>query len=181
MHAAVFTVVCIAAGTAQAEEGWTYYGGSGAGTNYSPLARIDRGNVGRLEVAWIYRTGEIERRGAALAGKQSFENQPILFEGSLIVCTPLGRLVALDPQSGAERWVFDPNPPAPQGVILPKCRGVTAWTDPRASEGETCARRVFYGKWDFKVHPAGRARISAAAVRWCSIPVSRSRLRVRCR
>src|SRR2546428_8873114 len=38
---------------------WPSYGNDVGGTRYSPLAQIDRGNVGRLRVAWTYRTGEV--------------------------------------------------------------------------------------------------------------------------
>ena len=37
---------------------WPAYGNDAGGTRYSPLAQIDRGNVGRLRVAWTYRTGD---------------------------------------------------------------------------------------------------------------------------
>jgi glucose dehydrogenase len=46
-------------------QGWPAYGGDPHGTRYSKLERINRGNVAHLEVAWTYRTGEIERRGDA--------------------------------------------------------------------------------------------------------------------
>jgi len=38
---------------------WPSYGNDVGGTRYSPLAQIDRGNVGRLRVAWTYRTREV--------------------------------------------------------------------------------------------------------------------------
>ena len=41
---------------------WPHYGGSTAGTRYTALDQINRGNVHDLEVAWIYRTGEMARR-----------------------------------------------------------------------------------------------------------------------
>src|SRR4030095_4525587 len=106
--------------------GWSHYGGTPGASRYSSLAQINRGNVRDLEVAWTYRTGEIERRGGLPAGRQSFEATPLLVNDKLIVCTPFGRVIALDPVTGRERWVFDPNPageikPAPP---MPQCRGV---------------------------------------------------------
>ena len=39
---------------------WRFYGGDAGGTRYSPLKQIDRRNVGRLQRAWVYHTGELE-------------------------------------------------------------------------------------------------------------------------
>lgn len=116
------------------------------------LAEIDRTNVHRLGIAWTYRTGEIERRGPALSDKQSFESTPILVDGMLVLCTPFGRLVALDPVRGAERWTFEPNERIePRDAVLPKCRGVATWLDPAAEPSKPCRRRIIYGTWDFRV------------------------------
>ncbi|MGH6914862.1 MAG: hypothetical protein ACREH3_14290, partial [Geminicoccales bacterium] len=38
---------------------WGAYGGDPGGTRYSSLAQIDRANVGALELAWSYHTGEL--------------------------------------------------------------------------------------------------------------------------
>jgi len=129
--------------------GWPQYGGTAGGSHYSSLAQIDRGNVGTLELAWTYRTGEIKRRGEVLGKSASFQDTPILAAGSLIVCTPFARLIALDPATGAERWVFDPNrSPHPADARWPKCRGVAQWRDRTAPDDAVCARRILYGSWD---------------------------------
>jgi quinoprotein glucose dehydrogenase len=132
--------------------GWAHYGGTKGGSHYSSVAQIDRGNVSQLEVAWTYRTGEIERRGESLGKAASFQNTPTLVDGSLIVCTPFGRLIALDPATGTERWTFEPNAEAqPAAARWPKCRGVSQWTDPEAAAGSACAERIVYGIWDRRV------------------------------
>jgi len=46
-----------APGQAKQEVGWPAYGADEAGTRYSPAKQIDRSNVDKLKVAWIYRTG----------------------------------------------------------------------------------------------------------------------------
>jgi len=144
--------LCVVGSLPLAAQQWSYYGATQAGQRYSALEQINRDNVAALEVAWVYRTGELERLGEAFAAEQSFENTPILVDGQLIVCTPLGRLVALDPATGAERWVFDPNSyPLPADLRFPKCRGVTPWTDPAAPEQAPCRQRLLYGNWQFKI------------------------------
>ncbi|MCC7410579.1 MAG: pyrroloquinoline quinone-dependent dehydrogenase [Gammaproteobacteria bacterium] len=132
---------------------WSWYGATQAGLRHSALAQIDRANVTELEVAWTYRTGELERRGEQLGRAASFENTPTLVDGSLVVCTPFGRVIALDPVSGRERWVFDPNPePRPAQAKLPKCRGVAHALDETLPEGAACRHRIIYGNWDFAVY-----------------------------
>ncbi|MBM5812574.1 MAG: pyrroloquinoline quinone-dependent dehydrogenase [Gammaproteobacteria bacterium] len=124
------------------------------GVRYSPLAQIHRGNVEQLELAWTYRTGELERRGVTLSRMQAFENSPALIAGSLVVCTPVGRLVALDPATGRERWVFEPpaEAQAPGGGFMPRCRGVAEWTDRTAAAGQHCRQRIVWGTWKFRVY-----------------------------
>jgi quinoprotein glucose dehydrogenase len=72
---------------------WPNYGNDAGGTRYSPLAQIDRGNVGRLRVAWTYRTGEIAGTSSHIA----FEATPIVVDGTLYLSTPFGRVIALEP------------------------------------------------------------------------------------
>jgi quinoprotein glucose dehydrogenase len=137
--------------TAQDAARWSYFAGDPGSSQYSPLAQITRENVQRLEVAWTYRTGEAERRGADLA-RSSFSNTPVLAGDSLIVCTPWARVIALDPASGEERWAFDPDmkldqPPEHRYI----CRGVAVWRDPQAAAGAACEERIVYGANDRRI------------------------------
>ena len=62
-----------------------------------------------------------------------------------MICTPFDRVIALDPEKGTERWVFEPHiriggyatPGDPQGLKnapYANCRGVAYWAD-RAGAG----------------------------------------------
>ena len=150
----LFCVVALWLGVAQAgDSGWMYFGGTQSGTRYSTLDQINRANVKDLEVAWTYRTGELDRLGPKRSREQSFENTPIQLDDLLIVCTPTACVIALDTASGAERWVFDPNSyPLPQDVHYPKCRGVSHWLDPNAAAGDPCRRRILFGTWAFRIY-----------------------------
>ncbi len=149
-----FCVFCLLAVAVEATaQEWSYYGATQSGTRYSALKQIDRSNVEDLEVAWIYRTGELSRFTATQVKQQSFENTPILLDGSLLVCTPTGRVAALNPANGREKWVFDPNHyPLPADIHFPKCRGVSHWLDPVAADNALCKHRILYGTWEFKVY-----------------------------
>jgi len=141
--------------------GWASYGADPGGTRYSPLAQIDRTNVTQLEVAWTYRTGDAthedgsegtpEGCGRCHRGASKFEATPILAAGRLYLSTPLNRVIALDPTSGAEVWRHDPKIDLDiernEGFVS---RGVAFWEDagdPRA----TCGRRIFFGTVDARL------------------------------
>jgi quinoprotein glucose dehydrogenase len=83
------------------------YGNDPGGTRYSRLAQIDRTNVTQRRVAWTYRTGEAG--GAPPYGHIAFEATPLMVEGTLFLSTPYNRVIALDPETGAERWTGDPK------------------------------------------------------------------------
>src|SRR5256886_16763195 len=86
---------------------WPAYGHDPQGTRYSPAAAIDRGNVARLAPAWTYRTGET-RAAFKTTKPTAFEATPLAVDGVKYVGTPLGRVIALDPATGRQRWGFDP-------------------------------------------------------------------------
>src|SRR4029079_6017979 len=129
-----------APGLSQAFGEWTAYGHDAQGTRYSPLTQIDRGNVGRLTVAWTYRTGEVD---AATKQALKFEATPLMVDGTLYLSTPLGKVVALDPETGRERWTFQARVRADASFGDFANRGVSTWLDPRAAASARCRRRIF--------------------------------------
>jgi len=146
---------CFLLGTANGAEnadkygGWAYYGGTQDGIRYSSVDQLTRENVSDLEIAWIYRTGETERRGQDLITNSSTQNTPTLVAGSLMICTPFNRLIALDPASGKERWVFDAEINLDHKLPYQyNCRGVTAWENPEAGPQAACKIRIFMGTND---------------------------------
>ncbi len=129
--------------------GWPVYGADPGGSRHSPLTEITPENVADLEVAWTYHSGDV-LDGATSFAPSTFQNTPILFGESLYLCTPLNRVIALDPETGEERWSYDPETDI-EGVYTLNCRGVTAWTDKRALPGAACARRIFTGTLDARL------------------------------
>ncbi len=132
--------------------GWPSYGGDAGGQRFTPLDEITRENLARLRVAWTYRTGDVSDGRGAIPSTTAFENTPILVDGTLVVCTPMNRVIGLDPETGAERWAFDPaldlsGRYANQLI----CRGVASWEDRKRSAGEPCRRRLFMGTNDARL------------------------------
>jgi quinoprotein glucose dehydrogenase len=115
------------------------------GIKYSALRQISAANVANLEPAWEFHTGEVSHDSKVL---DAFEDEPSLVDGNLVVCTTSRRLIALDPASGKQRWVFDPKA---QATGMKKCRGVTAWTDPQAAPEAMCSTRILLGTADYSL------------------------------
>ncbi|NIU76686.1 MAG: membrane-bound PQQ-dependent dehydrogenase, glucose/quinate/shikimate family, partial [Gammaproteobacteria bacterium] len=57
--------------------------------------------------------------------------------------------IALDPETGEERWSFDPELRGRRlrGPYPLTCRGVAHWSDPERAQG-VCATRIFTGTID---------------------------------
>ena len=142
--------LCIAAGAAAADDGWTAYGGNPAGTRYSTLKQVTRENVGRLRVAWVYHTGALEPE-TDLNQKAAFEATPILIDGELYLSTPFNQVIALDPVTGAPKWTYDPKVDRSHDYSEVSSRGVSAWTDGKAAAGAPCRLRIFEGTIDARL------------------------------
>jgi quinoprotein glucose dehydrogenase len=105
---------------------------------YSSLDQIRRENVAGLKPVWTYHTGE----PTGPKGK-TIECTPIIVEGVMYITTANLRLIALDAETGQEKWKFDPlkeHPfefaPTSGGVN----RGCAFWSDGKPN-GE---RRVIH-------------------------------------
>src|SRR5438477_308788 len=124
------------------EVDWRANGRDVQGTRYSPAAEITRKNVSRLELAWTYRTAETYA-GYKTEKATAFEATPLVVDGTMYLGTPLGRVIALDPATGQERWVFDPK--IKRDVMYGDfaSRGVSTWLDASAPAAAVCRRRIF--------------------------------------
>jgi quinoprotein glucose dehydrogenase len=147
MIVAILTLALAAAGSAGAQSStdWRAYGGDPGGTRYAPLTQIDSTNVGRLRLAWVYRTGDL------MHSSGRFEATPLLVAGTLYVSSPLGRVSAVDPATGAERWTFDPDVDLGGNYGDFANRGVATWRDARAPAGSVCRRRIFVATVDARL------------------------------
>jgi quinoprotein glucose dehydrogenase len=119
---------------------WPAYGRTPGGSHFSPLAAITPENVGKLERAWEYRTGD-QRDPARDPEETTYEVTPIMVDGLLYLCTPHQIAIALDPQTGGERWRFDPNVGTNKQRQHQTCRGLSYYVT-GAGDAE-CSRRIF--------------------------------------
>jgi glucose dehydrogenase len=120
---------------------WQNYGNTTAGTRYVRLHQLTPDNVGKLQKIWHYRTG----RGGA------FKATPIQIGDLLYACTGGNVIVALDAETGAERWRFDPEVKVPKiGNFGTTCRGVSYYRAPETYTGD-CVERVVTATTDARM------------------------------
>ncbi len=156
---ATLAIVLPAAASDPAPGEWPAFGRDPGGSQYSPLRVIDARNVARLRRVWVHRSGDFI--DAPSPKGTAFQATPIHVNGTLYYCTPFGRVFALDPATGAERWVFDPRAadpatgrPVTTAPRMPmRCRGVAFWQEAAPGTGadraagaafiSACRRRIF--------------------------------------
>ena len=80
----------------------------------------------------------------------SFQNTPTLVGDTLYVCSPRNSLIALDPETGAEKWVYEAKI-NPEGIYIQTCRGVAHWQEPSPVAGRPCQERVYMGTLDARM------------------------------
>lgn len=121
---------------------WPTYGQDKGGQRFSTLQQINAGNVSQLRVAWEYHmrpakaespTENGDARAQALAEGlglnlsapnpyRASQVTPLVVDGTMYFGTPYNKVIALDPVSGEERWVYD----LPEGAT-PSRRGLEYW------------------------------------------------------
>ncbi|MBB5537330.1 glucose/quinate/shikimate family membrane-bound PQQ-dependent dehydrogenase [Rhizobium giardinii] len=123
------------------EGDWHQYGRTSYGQRYSPLGQITPDNVGTLEVAWQYQTGDVKLPDDV--GETTYQVTPLKVRDTLYLCTPHNWAIALDAASGKEKWKFDSNSGMNPDRQHQTCRGVSYHADPAATAGSPCAERVY--------------------------------------
>ena len=105
---------------------WPNVGNDKGGTRYSTLKGINRGNVRNLQVAWTYRTGDMDPMRTT-----TIECTPIVIDGVMYVTTVKSKVAALNAATGEELWKFDPYTVPTKNIIASGGvnRGLAYWTD----------------------------------------------------
>jgi len=115
---------------------WRSYGRTPAGTRYAPIDQINRDNVNGLEVAWTFQSGDVADKGS------EDQNTPLQVGDTVYTCSPRNVVHALNAETGAVRWKFDPKAQSP---LWQRCRGVSYY-EPAQQPGEqpatACAARI---------------------------------------
>ena len=133
---------------------WQAYGNDPGSSRYSPLQEVSTANVANLKIAWTYRTGDLSDGKATWNGrkvwaKSTFEATPLMVDDTLYIATPFNRIIALDPETGREKWAFDPrlNRIGFYGDDF-TCRGLALHVDAQAAPGQACRKTLYEATLD---------------------------------
>ena len=99
---------------------WTINGGEN-NIRFSPLTQVNKANVKSLQVAWTYSSNDHFK-------DSEMQSNPIVVDGVLYATTPTMKVVAVNAETGAEIWKFDPSNGAPARARF-RHRGVTVHQD----------------------------------------------------
>ncbi|KAF1047980.1 MAG: Quinate/shikimate dehydrogenase (quinone) [Xylophilus sp.] len=130
------------------QKNWAAWAGTEQGTRFAALDQINRGNVQQLQVAWTAHTGDIPQSNGSGAEDQ---NTPLQIGDTLYVCTPYSKVLALDADTGEQRWKYDARARSPNWQ---RCRGLGYFEDAPAAAAPAsapgtgaaaadCRRRLF--------------------------------------
>jgi quinoprotein glucose dehydrogenase len=110
---------------------WGYFGGDKAFTRYSPLARIDRGNVQRLQVVWRRPAidPKVKEAFPELKVSGNLRSTPIIVDGVLYAPNAVGLVRALHPATGETIWEQSPFEPMKEEIEGQSPRGLDSWSD----------------------------------------------------
>ncbi len=142
--------------TSAAEGDWTAYAGSHHGQRFSKLKQITPDNVSQLDVAWQIRTGDM--KGPGDVGETTYQATPLKIGDSLYLCTPHSLAIALDADTGAEKWRFDPQAGMESNRQHQTCRGVAFYADASATSATAaasaaqCKHRIFLPSSNAKLY-----------------------------
>lgn len=138
----VGTPTAMGSGQVHNEAGeWRHYGSSKSGTRYAAADQINVDNVSQLQRAWEIRTG--------VPGE--FKGTPIQVGDGIYLCTGRNVILSLDPDTGEERWRYDPEIETPMFGFWDTCRGVTHYALPDGSQGSDCPERIFTATTDARL------------------------------
>lgn len=145
---------------ANAPQDWTSYGANGDETRFAALDQITPDNVGDLEVAWTFRTGDTPVSPGG--GGAEDQGTPLQVGDDLFFCSPNNTVISIDATSGTENWrhdfptetrtwvrcrglaYFDAAMPLPQ----PTLPGATPVSPVDLSDAAACQRRIFMNTID---------------------------------
>jgi len=128
--ASLYLIVLLLMGCQEADpsRGWEAYKADATSSSYSPLRQISTKNVDQLEMAWTYRTGDLDPERHPGRG---METNPIIVDDVLYGVSPHLKVFALDAATGEEQWVFDPFEGEQSSGQL---RAVVYWEDEASAD-----------------------------------------------
>lgn len=101
---------------------WTVNLADNFSSHFSKLTEINKGNIGRLQLAWEYHTGDDVREN-----RSQIQCNPIIINGILYGTSPKLKVFALNAATGKQIWEFDPDTSRKSAENVN--RGVSFWRE----------------------------------------------------
>ena len=119
---------------AKEQKNWEAYGNTPGGSRFAALDQITRDNIGKLQVAWTYRTGDtpLSPTGNGAEDQQT----PLQVGDRVFLCTPHNNVIAIDADTGKEIWKNEINA---ESSVWMRCRGLAYFDATRPLEQPTAA------------------------------------------
>ena len=93
---------------------WMMYSGAYDGSRFSPLDQINKTNVQRLSLQWVFQTGVRGRH----------ETTPLIIDGVMYLTTPQNHAYAVDTRTGRPLWHYQRTLPKEMSLCCgPQNRG----------------------------------------------------------
>ncbi len=121
---ALFLFSCQSQDVLEGNVDWDHYQGDPGSNQYSNLDQINTDNADQLQVAWTYRSGDVDS-----LNRTQIQCNPLIINGTLYGTSPTLKLFALDATNGAEKWVFDPFDGQYDQFGMGVNRGLAYWAD----------------------------------------------------
>ncbi|SFO14912.1 quinoprotein glucose dehydrogenase [Cohaesibacter marisflavi] len=130
---------------------WNSFHGQLNAQKYAPLDQINKDNVSELEKVWEVHTGDVSD-GSGDTPATVWSATPVFANDTLYIGTPFYRILALDPATGEQKWVFDTKSRL-EALTQPalKNRGVAYWEADNPVAGEPCQKIVYIGTMDARL------------------------------
>ncbi len=128
-------------------DGWSEYGGNLEGQRFSQATQITALNVSRLKVAWSFQTRTFDKGVSSTDATSRFETTPVLWHRTLYLTSPYNEVFAIDAESGALRWSYDPKIDRNSIFGIVASRGVAMWHD-RSPGRRACRDAVIIATLD---------------------------------
>lgn len=136
---------------------WPHVGGTAQGGHYISDSQINLNNIKTLDVAWTHRSGDFRQGDNFIDGisgekplQTGFQATPIHYNNALFYCTPYNRVISLNPENGKVIWAYDPQVDLSKFGV-PRCRGVSSWTNPALNEEAKCKYMIFAPTMDARI------------------------------
>ncbi|MDR3722737.1 MAG: PQQ-binding-like beta-propeller repeat protein, partial [Candidatus Acidoferrales bacterium] len=120
---------------------WDRSLGGESSNRFTTLTEINRSNVGKLEMAWTYHSGD---------GTSNIQCNPIVVDGVMYAPTGGWNIVAIDGTTGREIWRFNVGHQGKRLEDQPARRGLLYWK----GDAHAPARIIFgVGNWIYALNP----------------------------